>query len=44
MNEKLDVKKYSRWVLNEFYGNDMFDLENLELRVENAKDKEFIDL
>lgn len=41
---KLDVKKYSRWVLNEFYGNDMFDLENLELRVKNAKDKEFIDL
>lgn len=41
---ELDYKKYAKWVLNEFYGNDMFDLENLESRVKNAKDKEFIEL
>ena len=41
---KLDVKKYSNWVLKEFYGNNMFELEQLELRVKKAKDKEFIDL
>lgn len=41
---KLDIKKYANWILSEFYHNDMIDLHNLELRVENAKDKEFIDL
>lgn len=41
---KLDIKKYTNWILNEFYNNDMIDLQNLELRVKNAKDKEFIEL
>lgn len=41
---KLDIEKYTNWILNEFYHNDMIDLHNLELRVKNAKDKEFIDL
>lgn len=41
---KLNVKKYAEWVLREYYHNDMFDLENLEKRVKNTKDKEFIEL
>lgn len=41
---KLDIKKYTDWILSELYHNDMIDLHNLELRVKNAKDKEFIEL
>lgn len=41
---KLNVKKYAEWVLREYYHNDMYDLQNLELRVKNAKDKEFVEL
>ena len=43
-NHKLDYKAYSNWVLVEYYKNDMEDLCNLEQRVNNAKDKEFINL
>ena len=41
---KLDYKKYANWVLTEYYRNDMEDLYNLEQRVKQAKDKEFIEL
>lgn len=41
---QLNVKKYAEWVLREYYYNDMYDLQNLELRVKNAKDKEFVEL
>lgn len=41
---QLDIEKYAEWVLKDYYHNDMYDLENLELRVKNAKDKEFVEL
>ena len=40
----LDIKKYTYWVLTEFYHNDMWDLGNLEKRVKNTKEMEFIEL
>lgn len=43
-NHKLDYEAYSNWVLVEYYKNDMEDLYNLEQRVNNAKDKEFINI
>lgn len=41
---KLDVKKYAKWVLTDYYCNDMVYLHILELRVLNAKDKELVEL
>ena len=41
---KLKYKEYANWVLTEFYNNNMEDLYNLEQRVKEAKDKEFIEL
>lgn len=41
---KLDYKKYANWVLTEYYCNNMEDLYNLEQRVKETKDKEFIEL
>ena len=40
----LDVKKYSDWVITEYYDNDMYEIEELENRVAKSKDKEFIEL
>lgn len=35
-NGKLDLEAYTTWVIREFYNNDMYDMSNVEKRVEKA--------
>ena len=41
---KLDYKKYALWCINEFYHNDMFDINNLEYRIKEINENGKVDL
>lgn len=41
---KLNYKEYALWCINEFYHNDMFDINNLECRIKKINENGKVDL